>query len=132
MKFANTILLWGTLGTALAMYPLGYFTERYQNEWIARILLPLVGVIGLLSGFLALIACIYGLISVLFPKRCKTGVFLPLLSLILGLVVLLTAFILPTLKSMKKRAEMEQLIQQKESQQGGPGYSAQGALSPDP
>ena len=132
MKFANTILLWGTLGTALAMYPLGYFTERYQNEWIARILLPLAGVIGLLSGFLALIACIYGLISVLFPKRCKTGVFLPLLSLILGLVVLLTAFILPTLKSMKKRAEMEQLIQQKESQQGGPGYSAQGALSPDP
>ena len=132
MKLANTILLWGTLGTALAMYPLGYFTERYQNEWIARILLPLAGVIGLLSGYLALIACIYGLISILFPMRCKSGFLLPLLSMLVGIVVLLTAFILPSIKSMKKRAEMEQLIQQNESQQGGPGYSAQGALSPDP
>ena len=47
---------------------------------------------------------------------------------------ILPAFILPAWKSMQKRAEMEQLIQEKqnESQQGGPGYSAQGALSPDP
>ena len=112
MKLANIILLWGTLGTALTMYPLGYFAERYQNEWIARILLPLAGVIGLLSGFLALIACIYGLISILFPQRCKSGFLLPLLSMLVGIVVLLTAFILPTWKSMQKRAEMEQLIQQ--------------------
>jgi len=134
MKLANTILLWGTLGTALAMYPLGYFAERYQNEWIARILLPLAGVIGLLSGFLALIACIYGLISIIFPKRCKSGILLPLLSMLVGIVVLLTAFILPTWKSMQKRAEMEQLIQEKqnESQQGGPGYPPQSVGSPDP
>ena len=134
MKLANTILLWGTLGTALIMYPLGYFAERYQNEWIARILLPLAGVIGLLSGFLALIACIYGLISILFPKRCKSGFLLPLISMLVGIIVLLTAFILPTWKSMKKRVEMEQLIQeqQNESQQSVPGYDAQGASSPEP
>ena len=116
MKLANTILLWGTLGTALAMYPLGYFAERYQNEWIARILLPLAGVIGLLSGFLALIACIYGLISILFPKRCKSGFLLPLLTMLVGIAVLLTVFILPTWKSMQERAEMEALIQHNESQ----------------
>ena len=134
MKLANTILLWGTLGTALIMYPLGYFADRYQNEWIARILLPLAGVIGLLSGFLALIACIYGLISILFPKRCKSGFLLPLISMLVGIIVLLTAFILPTWKSMKKRVEMEQLIQeqQNESQQSVPGYDAQGASSPEP
>ena len=131
MKLANTILLWGTLSTALIMYPLGYYTERYQNEWIACILLPLAGVIGLLSGFLALIACICGLISILFPKRCKSGFLLPLLSMLIGIVVLLTAFILPTWKSMKKRAEMEQLIQEKQngSQQGVAPYVAQSAPS---
>ena len=131
MKLANTILLWGTLGTALIMYPLGHYAERYQNEWIAHILLPLAGIIGLLSGFLALIACIYGLISILFPKRCKSGFLLPLLSMLIGIVVLLTAFILPTWKSMKKRAEMEQLIQEKQngSQQGVAPYVAQSAPS---
>ena len=131
MKLANTILLWGTLGTSLAMYPLGYFAERYQNEWIARILLPLAGVIGLLSGFLALIACIYGLISFLFPKRCRSGALLPLLSMLIGIVVLLTAFILPTWKSRKKRAEMEQMIQEKQngSHQGVAPYVAHSAPS---
>ena len=134
MKLANTILLWGTLSTALIMYPLGYFAERYQNEWIARILLPLAGVIGLLSGFLALISCIYGLVSILSPRRCKSGFLLPLLSIIVGVAVLLTAFILPTWKSMQERAEMEQLIQEKqnESQQAGPGYPPQGVGSPGP
>ena len=131
MKLANTILLWGTLGSALIMYPLGHYAERYQNEWIAHILLPLAGIIGLLSGFLALIACIYGLISIVFPKRCKSGFLLPLLSMLIGIVVLLTAFILPTWKSMKKRAEMEQLIQEKQngSQQGVAPYVAQSAPS---
>ena len=134
MKLANTILLWGTLSTALIMYPLGYYTERFHNEWIACILLPLAGVIGLLSGFLALIACIYGLISILFPKQCKSGFLLPLLSMLVGIVVLLTAFILPAWKSMQKRAEMEQLIQEKqnESQQSVPGYPPQGVGSPEP
>ena len=131
MKLANTILLWGTLGTALIMYPLGHYAERFQNEWIAHILFPLAGIIGLVSGFLALIACIYGLISILFPKRCKSGFLLPLLSMLIGIVVLLTAFILPTWKSMKKRAEMEQLIQEKQngSQQGVAPYVAQSAPS---
>ena len=131
MRLANTILLWGTLITTLLIYPLGYAATKYGNV-CGYILAPAVAIVAAFSGFFAVLACIYGLISIAFPKRCKSGFLLPIISVILGAVVLLTVFIIPTWRSMNKRAEMEQLIQQKESQQGGPGYSAQGALSPDP
>ena len=51
--------------------------------------------------------------------------------MLIGIVVLLTAFVLPTWKSMKKRAEMEQMIQEKQNgaQQGVAPYVAQGAPS---
>ena len=110
MKLANTILLWGTLITALLMCPISYAAFISQNDWVAHILLPLAAIIGPLSGFLAVLACIYGLISIIFPKRCKSGLLLPLTSVIIGVAVLLTAFIIPTWKTMKQNAAMEQSL----------------------
>jgi hypothetical protein len=111
MKLANTILLWGTLITALLMYPLGYAAFTHQNEWIDCILLPLATIIGPLSGFLAVLACIYGLISIVFPRRFKSGLLLPLLSIFIGAAVLLTVFIIPTWQTMKQRSAMEQSLE---------------------
>ena len=135
MRLANIILLWGTIATGIIGFPLAFIAAKYQDNWPAFLLLP-AAIIIIFCGFFSLLASIYGLISVLFPKRCKSGILLPLTSMIIGITILLTAFILPTWDTMKVRAKMEEMYESKqmmnESQQGGPGYPPQGVGSPDP
>ena len=135
MRLANIILLWGTIATGIIGFPMAYIAAKYQDNWPAFLLLP-AAIIIMLCGFFALLASIYGLISILFPKRCKSGILLPLISMVIGTTVLLMAFILPAWDTMKVRAHMEEMYELKhmknESQQAGPGYPPQGVGSPDP
>jgi len=114
---------------------MAYIAAKYQDSWPASLLLP-AAIIIMFCGFFSLLASIYGLISILFPKRCKAGLLLPLTSMIIGSTILLMAFILPAWDTMKVRAQMEEMYKSKhmnnESQPAGPGYPPQGVGSPDP
>ena len=135
MRLANIILLWGTIATGITGFPMAYIAAKYQDNWPAYLLLP-AAILIMFCGFFALLASIYGLISILFPKRCKSGILLPLISMVIGITILLTAFILPTWDTMKVRAHMEDMYELKqmknESQQSGPAYPPQGVGSADP
>ena len=135
MRLANIILLWGTIGTGIIGFSMAFIAAKYQNNWPVYLLIP-AAILVLFCGFFSLLASIFGLISILSPKRCKSGILLPLTSMIIGVIILLTAFILPAWDTMKVRAHTEEMYKSKhmnnESQPSGPGYPPQGVGSPDP
>lgn len=135
MRLANIILLWGTIATGITGFPMAYIAVKYRDNWPSCLLLP-AAIIIMLCGFFALLASIYGLISILLPKRCKSGILLPLMSMVIGITVLLMAFILPAWDTMKVKTHMEEIYESKqmtnEPQQGGPGCPPQDVGLPDP